>query len=64
VFMGSNIPSLKRAYTGRVFKLNNEIEILPCIKYYATLHSGEMFKMLKISYFIHFTYFLYFDSHD
>jgi len=36
--MVSNIPSLKRAYTGSVFKLNNEIKILTCIKYYATLH--------------------------
>ena len=38
LFMVANIPSLQRAYTGSVFKLNNEIKILPCIKYYATLH--------------------------
>jgi len=38
LFMVSNIPSLQRAYTGSVFKLNNEIKIIPCIKYYPTLH--------------------------
>jgi hypothetical protein len=30
--MVSNIPSLQRAYTGSVFKLNNEIKIIPYIK--------------------------------